>query len=82
MTFHILIESNLSYIIVGTDKSRILEATVFITNMDDFTGMDSAWRAWLGEDGVIGASRATVCVSELAGKDLIEIKCTVAAAEV
>ena len=64
----------------GTDKSRILEATVFITSMDDFKGMDAAWQAWCGDDTGVGASRATVCVSELAGKDLVEIKCTVAAA--
>ena len=64
----------------GTDKSRILEATVFITSMDNFAGMDEAWREWLGEEDNIGASRATVCVSALAGEDLVEIKCTVAAA--
>ena len=67
--------------LAGTDKSRIIEATVFITSMDDFAGMDAAWKAWLGEDSGIGASRATVCVSELAGKDLVEIKCTVAQAQ-
>jgi enamine deaminase RidA (YjgF/YER057c/UK114 family) len=61
----------------GTDKTRILEATVFLTNMEDFKGMDSEWQAWLPEG--IGASRATVCAAALANGDKVEIKVTVAA---
>ena len=62
----------------GTDKSKILEATVFLTNLKkDFTGFDKEWRSWLPED--IGASRATVGVAQLANNYKVEIKVTVAA---
>ena len=30
----------------GTDKSRILEATVFLTSMSDFKGMNEEWNKW------------------------------------
>ena len=61
----------------GTDKSKIVEATVFITSFDDFKGMDQEWQAWLPEG--IGASRATVGVASLANGDKVEIKVTCAA---
>ena len=62
----------------GTDKSKILEATVFLTNLKkDFKGFDKEWRSWLPEG--IGASRATVGVAQLANNDKVEIKVTVAA---
>jgi len=61
----------------GTDKSKIIEATVFLTNMKEFKGFDKEWKAWLPEG--TGASRATVGVSALANNDKVEIKVTVAA---
>ena len=33
----------------GTDKSKLLMATIYLTNMDDKSGMNEAWTAWLGE---------------------------------
>mmetsp|Transcript_58281 Transcript_58281/g.117090 ORF Transcript_58281/g.117090 Transcript_58281/m.117090 type:complete len:132 (-) Transcript_58281:246-641(-) len=62
----------------GTDKSRVLEATVFLQNIEDKEAMDAVWRAWLPEGG--GASRATVSV-QLAHGQLIEIKVLAAAAQ-
>jgi len=61
----------------GTDKSKIIEATVFLTNMKEFKGFDKEWKAWLPEG--TGASRATVGVAALANNDKVEIKVTVAA---
>jgi len=61
----------------GTHKSKIIEATVFLTNMKEFKSFDREWVAWL-PDG-IGASRATVGVASLANNDKVEIKVTVAA---
>jgi enamine deaminase RidA (YjgF/YER057c/UK114 family) len=61
----------------GTDKTKIIEATVFLTDMSDFKGFDAEWQAWLPEG--IGASRATVGVNQLANNDKVEIKVTVAA---
>mmetsp|Transcript_9441 Transcript_9441/g.10769 ORF Transcript_9441/g.10769 Transcript_9441/m.10769 type:complete len:187 (-) Transcript_9441:52-612(-) len=61
----------------GTHKSKIIEATVFLTNMKEFKDFDREWKAWLPEG--IGASRATVGVASLANNDKVEIKVTVAA---
>ena len=33
----------------GTDKSKLIMATIYLTNMDDKSGMNEAWTAWLGE---------------------------------
>lgn len=32
---------------VGSDKSRILDATIFLANGDDFAAMNDAWDAWV-----------------------------------
>lgn len=32
----------------GTDKSKLLTATIYLTNMDDKPAMNEAWKAWLG----------------------------------
>jgi enamine deaminase RidA (YjgF/YER057c/UK114 family) len=61
----------------GTDKSKIIEATVFLTDMSEFSGMNAEWSSWLPEG--CGASRATVCVAALANNDKVEIKITCAA---
>jgi len=60
----------------GTSKANILEATVFLTDLDEFRGFDGEWQKWLGD---AGASRATVGVARLMNNDKIEIKVTVAA---
>jgi len=33
----------------GTDKAKLLMATIYLTNMDDKPGMNEAWTAWLGD---------------------------------
>ena len=33
----------------GTDKSKLLMATIYLTNMNDKSGMNEAWTAWLGD---------------------------------
>jgi enamine deaminase RidA (YjgF/YER057c/UK114 family) len=33
----------------GTDKSKLLMATIYLTNMDDKSGMNEAWTVWLGD---------------------------------
>ena len=32
---------------VGSDKSRILDATIFLANTADFAAMNAAWDAWV-----------------------------------
>lgn len=33
--------------LAGTDKSRILSATIWIRDMADFAGMNTVWDAWV-----------------------------------
>ena len=33
----------------GTDKSKLLMATLYLTNIGDKPGMNEAWTAWLGD---------------------------------
>ncbi|OWT77521.1 MULTISPECIES: RidA family protein [unclassified Achromobacter] len=62
----------------GTDKSRILMAQIFITNMKEFDGMNKAWDAWVADGNA--PPRATV-ESRLANPDYkVEIVVTAAVA--
>ncbi|TQV77799.1 RidA family protein [Denitrobaculum tricleocarpae] len=63
------IETNLKD--AGTDKHRILEATVYLTDMATKAEMDEVWCAWIPEDG--WPCRACVGTN-LAPGDLVEIK--------
>ncbi len=33
----------------GSDKSKILQATIWLASMDDFAAMNEVWDAWLPE---------------------------------
>jgi len=60
----------------GSDKSRILTATVYVSDMKSKPAMDAAWMAWVDRDNP--PARATVEV-ELGSPDtLVEIMCTAA----
>jgi enamine deaminase RidA (YjgF/YER057c/UK114 family) len=50
-----------------SDKSHLLSATVYLTNMADFGAMNSAWDAWV--DPKATPARATVVSTELAGSE-------------
>lgn len=41
----------------GSDKSKILSATIWLASMDDFAEMNSVWDAWI--DGRDPPARAT-----------------------
>ena len=69
-----VIDANLAE--AGTDKSKLLSATVYITDMAHKPAMDAAWRAWVAPDGA--PQRACVAVA-LEGADLVEIVVTAAA---
>ncbi|WP_309678860.1 RidA family protein [Polaromonas sp.] len=51
----------------GSDKTRILSATIWLTDMDTFADMNRAWEAWV----VPGATpaRATVLSARLAAPE-------------
>ena len=61
----------------GTDKTRIVSATVYVTDIADKGEMDRAWCAWIGDDPAGWPQRA--CVGgQLAPGDLVEIVVTAA----
>lgn len=63
------IETNLKD--AGTDKHRILEATVYLTDMATKAEMDEVWCAWIPD----GGWPCRACVgTDLAPGDLVEIK--------
>jgi enamine deaminase RidA (YjgF/YER057c/UK114 family) len=67
------IEANLTE--AGTDKHRIVEATVYLADLSTKEEMDEVWRAWIPDDG--WPCRACVG-AKLFGDALIEIKLTAA----
>jgi enamine deaminase RidA (YjgF/YER057c/UK114 family) len=62
----------------GSDKSKILSATVYLTSFDSYDGMNKAWVEWLPEG--CAPARATIGNVTLAKKEwLIEIQVVAAA---
>lgn len=55
----------------GSDKHRIVEATVYLTDMNNKKKMDKIWCEWIPDDA--GPCRACVGTN-LAPGDMIEIK--------
>lgn len=49
---------------IGSDNSRILSATIYLVDMDDYDGMNAAWDAWFATG--TAPSRACVKVAGLA----------------
>ena len=64
---------------VGTDKSRLLTATIYLTDIATFDEMNQAWQAWVSPQGL--PTRATVAIGALAGAEYkVEIVVTAAVA--
>jgi enamine deaminase RidA (YjgF/YER057c/UK114 family) len=62
----------------GSDKSKILMAQIFLSNMLDYDGMNEAWDEWVKDIAGNAPPRATV-QSPLAGSEyLVEIIVTAA----
>lgn len=57
---------------VGSDKSRILDATIFLVNKDDFAAMNRAWDAWVSPGNA--PVRCTVHAGLMNPKYRVEIK--------
>lgn len=54
---------------VGSDKTRLLSAQIWLKDIDsNFAGMNAAWEAWIPEDAV--PTRAT-CEAKLARPELL-----------
>lgn len=57
---------------LGTDKTRLLNATVYVDRMQWKAEMDRAWCAWIGDDPQNWPQRACI-EARLHGYDLVEI---------
>ncbi|MBD1227557.1 RidA family protein [Xenorhabdus griffiniae] len=57
---------------LGSDKSKILDATIFLADKADFAGMNAAWDAWV----IAGSApvRCTVQAALMDPKYKVEIK--------
>ncbi len=55
----------------GTDKTKLLTSTVYLSNMQDKDGMNAVWRAWLAPD--VKPTRATIQAQLGTSETLIEI---------
>jgi enamine deaminase RidA (YjgF/YER057c/UK114 family) len=60
----------------GTDKTRLLSATIFLTDLSRKAEMDAAWKRWLSPESF--PARATVGVADLGEDTLVEIMITAA----
>lgn len=60
---------------VGLDRTAIVAATIFVTDLSMKTEMDPVWTAFFGEQL---PTRATVGVADLGGTTLIEVVVTAA----
>ncbi len=55
----------------GTDKTRVLQATVYLADMGDFAAMNAVWDAWVVQDKL--PTRATVQAKLATPQYLVEI---------
>ncbi len=61
---------------VGSDKTKMLSATIYIKSMDDFQAMNAVWDAWVPEGHA--PARACVEASMASPALLVEISLTAA----
>ncbi|MBT5434894.1 MAG: RidA family protein [Rhodospirillaceae bacterium] len=65
---------------LGTDKTRLINVTVYLARMRDKVEMDRAWVAWISDDPAHWPQRACV-EAGLAGYNLVEMVVIAAAPE-
>ncbi|MDX3929827.1 MAG: RidA family protein [Shinella sp.] len=58
----------------GSDRTKLLSATIFVTDLGLKPQMDAVWKEWLAPEHL--PVRATVGVADLGGDTLIEIVVT------
>jgi len=68
-----MIESNLTEL--GSDRSRMVSAQVYLANIADKYAMDEVWNEWIGSDPENWPQRACLGV-DLEGQYLIEVTVT------
>jgi enamine deaminase RidA (YjgF/YER057c/UK114 family) len=53
---------------IGTDRTRLLSATIYLKSMDDFARMNEVWEAWVPD----GYAPARACVkADMAAEDIL-----------
>jgi 2-iminobutanoate/2-iminopropanoate deaminase len=57
----------------GTSLSKVVKATVFLKDFNDFAAMNAVYGAYLAPQGVVPPARTTVEVSRLPKDVLVEI---------
>jgi len=57
----------------GSDLSRVVKATVYLKDMNDFAAMNAVYATYLAPEGVTPPARTTVEVSRLPKDVLVEI---------
>jgi len=62
---------------VGTDKSRLLTATIYLKDIEDFAAMNSVWESWTASG--CAPARTTVQAALAAPQLLVEITVIAAA---
>ena len=78
-TAHLLAQVDGLLAKAGTDKSKLISATIYLTDISTFAQMNQAWEAWVDSNNT--PTRATVAISALAGPEfLVEIVVTAAVA--
>jgi len=60
----------------GTDKTHLLSATIYLTDLSQKSEMDKAWKRWIAPEHL--PARATVGVADLGEGTLVEIALTAA----
>lgn len=75
-TKQVLADIDRALALCGSDKTKILSATCYISDMRNKPGMDEAWLAWVDPKNL--PARATVEVRLGAPETLIEIMVTAA----
>ncbi len=60
----------------GTDKSKLLSATIWLTSMDDFAEMNEVWDAWV----VQGETPCRACVESKLAAPQFSVEIAVIAA--
>ncbi len=61
---------------VGSDKSRLLSATIWIRDMGDFAAMNEVWDAWVAK----GQTPARACVQAAMARPQFRVEIMVTAA--
>ena len=61
----------------GTDKSQLISATIWITDMAHFAEMNAVWDAWVLE----GHTPARACVQAALAREDLKVEIAVIAAE-